>query len=626
MKLIKTIIPCLLIVHFTYAQNGGALPKSYQLSLENNFRGSTELFVKQELLEAHQSKYSDSPIISYPTTTNFTTDNTGEWVPLETGGAIWRHTFQATNAQGLAIFIEAVDLPLNSEIWMYSPKYPAKGKYYRAIDLIGKEGWSGIQSDNQLIIECFVPNKKGDSWGAFALNRMDYIYDIAAGDIAFGESADCHDNVNCSEGDDWEPQKRSICRIQMVLQEGVGFCTGNVMNNTNQDTTPYILSAFHCQDGFTPVYGLWFFDFNYEFDDCQNQVTPPDYISMVGCTQRAGRRQNDMLLLELNQTIPNSFGVYYLGWDRNSSTPSRSINIHHPIGDVKKITIFEALPTIFNNSIRWNNEVTTPSGHHFSVLYERESTFESGSSGSALINNEGRVVGQLHGGVGHCDTATVGYFARLSLAWEGGGSADSRLKDWLDPQGTEPMTLDGLDVAQADAGNISGRIVTTEGRGIPGVTIQLGGSVIATAETNEEGRFEFTQLPLNQNYSIDISRPDTAKNGISIVDVIRVRKHIQNIENITDPYQLIAADVNGSENISVIDVIKLQKLILNIDTGFEDVSIWRYIPMAFTFTNDLDPWEDVIPSTFVINNFTSDIINVDFVGIKSGDLDDSASF
>src|SRR5690606_34094669 len=49
-------------------------------------------------------------------------------------------------------------------------------------------------------------------------------------------SGDCNVDINCSEGADWQLQKRSVCRL---IISGTHSCSGALLNNTLQDGTPY---------------------------------------------------------------------------------------------------------------------------------------------------------------------------------------------------------------------------------------------------------------------------------------------------------------------------------------------------------------------------------------------------
>ena len=72
---------------------------------------------------------------------------------------------------------------------------------------------------------------------------------------------------------------------------------------------------------------------------------------------------------------------------------------------------------------------------------------EGGSSGSPLFDQNGRIIGQLTGGTFLCPSSLVGgfnYHGALSESWSRSSSSASRLQDWLDPAGTDPMTLNGI--------------------------------------------------------------------------------------------------------------------------------------------------------------------------------------
>ncbi|MDP4853303.1 MAG: hypothetical protein NWR22_08980, partial [Saprospiraceae bacterium] len=60
--------------------------------------------------------------------------------------------------------------------------------------------------------------------------------------LGFGASEVCHTNIICPEGDIIQKEKNGICRIYVVVKEGIGFCTGNLVNNTKRDGKPLVLS------------------------------------------------------------------------------------------------------------------------------------------------------------------------------------------------------------------------------------------------------------------------------------------------------------------------------------------------------------------------------------------------
>jgi lysyl endopeptidase len=70
---------------------------------------------------------------------------------------------------------------------------------------------------------------------------------------------------------------------------------------------------------------------------------------------------------------------------------------------------------------------------------------EGGSSGSPLFDNNGRIIGQLYGGESECNGTTdnggFDIYGRFDVSWNGGGSSTTRLKDWLDPENTNAVTI-----------------------------------------------------------------------------------------------------------------------------------------------------------------------------------------
>ena len=71
-----------------------------------------------------------------------------------------------------------------------------------------------------------------------------HIRDISGGQLnGYNSSDECQVNANCPEGNAWENQKMSTCRIQIGSGWNVGLCSGALINNTLNNCTPYVLSA-----------------------------------------------------------------------------------------------------------------------------------------------------------------------------------------------------------------------------------------------------------------------------------------------------------------------------------------------------------------------------------------------
>jgi hypothetical protein len=414
----------------------------------------------------------------------------------------------------------------------------------------------------------------------------------------------CHVNINCDEGDDWQEHKRGVVRYLRVFDEGTGWCSGSLVNNTNEDETPYILSAYHCIAGYTPQLDVWRFDFNYETDGCNNPGVEPEYQSMMGCEYKAGREETDFMLLELLESVPSSYNARFNGWNRNDETsPDTSTIIHHPQGDIRKISVDNDTSSIYPFSINWNNGVTTPPNHHFQVFWD-VGTSENGSSGSSLFDENGYIVGQLHGGNADCSVFQT-FFGRFALSWDEGTTSDTRLKDWLDPNDLGNITLEALEPSQSVA--ISGNIIARTGQNMEGVEVLISGDTTATTMTDANGNYSFDVLK-GGNYIITPSKTSNPGNGVSAFDIVLCTQHILLINPFPDPLQIVAGDANNNGSISAFDLVQIRQVILNIIPEFPNSDSWRFVAESIT-----------------INDIMEDTPDQDFIGVKIGDVSGNAN-
>ena len=252
----------------------------------------------------------------------------------------------------------------------------------------------------------------------------------------FGSSGSCNINVKCPRALPWENEIRSVAMI--LTASGSRLCSGVMVNNVRQDLTPYFLTANHCLSG-TP--STWIIMFNYQSPNCSNINGPLNY-TVSGTQLRANNSASDFALLRLNQSPPDTYYVHYAGWSAVDIPADSGVGIHHPSGDIKKIS-FSSQPYEHDT---WSG---TPANSHWRVRWHPQGlsgVTEPGSSGSPIFDQNRRIVGQLHGGPSSCTASDKSdLYGKFSMSWNYGTTPSTRLRDWLDPDNTGTLILDGWD-------------------------------------------------------------------------------------------------------------------------------------------------------------------------------------
>lgn len=174
-------------------------------------------------------------------------------------------------------------------------------------------------------------------------------------------------------------------------------------------------------------------------------------------------------------------------------------------------------------------------------------------------------------------------------------------------------------------GEISGLVTTLDAEPLAGVNVQISGQQAnQTQNSGATGKFNFAKLQLGGDFTITPQYDKAHLNGVSTFDLVQIQKHILGTKLLTDPYQIIAADVNNSRTITTIDLIQVRKLVLGLEDRFASVPSWKFIPVAYKFPNPSNPWQEEFPQVINVNDL-KDKASSDFVGIKMGDVNGSAT-
>ena len=427
--------------------------------------------------------------------------------------------------------------------------------------------------------------------------------------IGFGTALPCHPNAACKTDSLSRLISNSEVRMRLVMEEGIGWCSGTIINTTRNDKTPYLLSANHCTFNYTPHYDMWRFDFQYKSQDCSNPPVEPQYFSLTGCQLKAKGQASDFLLVLLDNEIPADQDVTFAGWDRDSiSVPSTAYLVHHPNADIRKFSTCTGPIVIHPNQIGWSEGYSTPANHHFRFKFT-EGGHEKGSSGGGVYNQDFHLIGQLHGGTIGCEETTNTYVGRFSKSWNLGSTPSARLRDWLDPDGTGVTQLASLEnISSGDILDIHGVVLDPSGQPVKNVKVHVSGSSEQELVTNAEGKFQLLQINRNGHYVITPEKTDHPANGLNAFDLLDIQKHLLAKQLFTTEWQLIAADATNNGAVTVGDILDLLKLVLGKIQKLTASPSWRFSPA----TIELD---SLAPGT-------QDVMQI--MGIKIGDVNGTA--
>lgn len=360
---------------------------------------------------------------------NLTMDNSGSWSVMPNGDRVWRLMLHCPGALSINLQWSDYVIPAGGRMFIYNEAGLVRGGFTAQSNPGHTSFGTAPLAGDRITVEYIEPMQAAGQ-GRLTISTVVHGYrSIGMGvkggaERDFGDSGDCNVNTICPEGDDWRDEIRSVARIML----GGGLCTGSLLNNCANDSTPYFLTARHCTEG-NENSGSWVFLFNWESPECDPTENAPMDHTITGCDKLIEFEGTDGSFLRLSSVPPEEFEPYFAGWDKSGAFPDTVTGIHHPRGDIKKIC--SSFGPIGQDNI---NAGTGPADCWHAPQWDIGTT-EQGSSGSALWDQNHRVIGQLYGGQASCSNNVNDYYGRFDLFYP-------HISEWLGECGD---TLDGFD-------------------------------------------------------------------------------------------------------------------------------------------------------------------------------------
>ncbi|MBX2875320.1 MAG: hypothetical protein KTR30_24600 [Saprospiraceae bacterium] len=181
------------------------------------------------------------------------------------------------------------------------------------------------------------------------------------------------------------------------------------------------------------------------------------------------------------------------------------------------------------------------------------------------------------------------------------------------------LGTDGHGTCEIDPLFIGVSVNTSMHRPVSDVHVTFEGDIDTMLQTNTDGsaslhEYQWTALNISPRLNT------TPLDGVTVTDIVLIRRHIIGIEALSSPYQLIAADINKDGRVSTRDIVELQRMLVGQQVGFRSNTSWRFVCVDWKFQENSDPWEQgPIPESKILDLFARSTY-VEFIAVKIGDV------
>jgi lysyl endopeptidase len=462
------------------------------------------------------------PRYAIPLVVDVTPQTQGLWEAAGPDHQVWRYRVQAAEALSINFGFTEFRLPEGAQLYVYSSDLSSRIRPFTHADNESHgQLWTPVLLTSDAVIELTVPNihlgdyalrlgQVGHGYRGFGEKRAQskmgqlpatcdvtpiepethgsLLASLSGGDVmkmvsgnkSAEKSGSCNMDTQCIAApaagpDQFTPWKDNVKAVGVISTGGSTFCTGSLINNTNNDKRMLFVTAAHCTINAGNAASLvvaW----NYENSTCRVPGSAasggPGDGSVAqfntGSVHLVTNATSDFTLVELDDPANPAHQLYWAGWDKTPfagaggpgsgdfacSTAAYCAAIHHPNTDEKRITFVQENTT----TTSYNNPAIPGNGSHVHAMWSPSppifniagggntgtsgnppNVTEGGSSGSPLYNAQRRFIGQLHGGPSACGSTggnLSDYYGRFSLSFVPAATH-------LDPTNSGVVTIDG---------------------------------------------------------------------------------------------------------------------------------------------------------------------------------------
>lgn len=339
-------------------------------------------------------------------------ERAGGWAaPTVRGDLAWGTWVRVEEAHRLRLQLTGVELPAGTRLWVWGADGRATSFGLELRDEAGNL-WTPSVAGTEIFLEVALPS------GALALSpdpgftvaavAESFRIDAAGAPLGPWESlrtGECITNAACTTSATFasiDAVRSAIAQLEFVSGASTYLCTGQLVNDTAAATViPWLLTAAHCINDAAEAASLeasW----DVRPPSCGAAV-PGSFPTSNGSSLAVTSPTTDVTLLQL-VSFPGSRTL--LGW--TTVAPGEGTTLHrvsHPYVNSSLYTQSYSRSTV-STSFTACTGATRPS--YLYTITNLGGTF-GGSSGSALMLADGKIVGQLRGACGFNPTDGCDY-------------------------------------------------------------------------------------------------------------------------------------------------------------------------------------------------------------------------
>jgi hypothetical protein len=369
---------------------------------------------------------------------------TGTWQTSNDGTTVWRLALQSNNAVGIRIHFTSFSVG-DGKVWIHDTANPPKQVFgpYSALGVHGNgDMWTEAVFADSVEVE-YQPGSQVQSSGLPPLQiaEIAHLYRFggreapASGAAANGTAADsfyilgrpplasiaaatdpnysCFVDATCEEGNARYPAVSLVTSATAFLLFTQGNsqyqCSGTMLNAPNGQ--PVLLTAGHCIDSNAVALSLTA-AFDYRTSTCNGAMPDPTLSPQVLGVQLLSYDDNAFTTQDNLDQILNDLDYSLVQMAGFPTTPDLILAGYSTeevlFGEnVTSLSYPQGLSVEFAYAPRVDSRLdvygASPYANAYQIEYTTPGRIDSGSSGSPILDNEGRVLGSLSTGVLDCN-------------------------------------------------------------------------------------------------------------------------------------------------------------------------------------------------------------------------------